>query len=66
MLTLSVLIGFALLVWLEMVNGMLETILEIIKSMKTDTTKTKVLLTMVAILAATAGFFLGLITGVFK
>ena len=66
MLTLSVLIGFALLVWLEMVNGMLETILEIIKSMKTDTTKTKVLLTIVAILAATAGFFLGLITGVFK
>jgi len=63
MLTLSVLIGFALLVWLEMVNGMLETILEI---MKTDTTKTKVLLTIVAILAATAGFFLGLITGVFK
>ena len=66
MLTLSVLIGFALLVWLEMVNGMLETILEIMKSMKTDTTKTKVLLTIVAILAATAGFFLGLITGVFK
>jgi len=62
MLTLSVLIGFALLVWLELLNGMLA----IIKSMKTDTTKTKVLLTMVAILAATAGFFLGLITGVFK
>jgi hypothetical protein len=62
MLTLSVLIGFALLVWLELLNGMLE----IIKSMKTDTTKTKVLLTIVAILAATAGFFLGLITGVFK
>lgn len=62
MLTLSVLIGFALLVWLELLNGMLA----IIKSMKTDTTKTKVLLTIVAILAATAGFFLGLITGVFK
>jgi len=62
MLTLSVLIGFALLVWLELLNGMLA----IIKSMKTDTTKTKVLLTIVTILAATAGFFLGLITGVFK